>query len=113
MFRYKKCDYLLKDLKLNFLTDFEYYPKKEKRFMPNTVYKTAQRFRRVIRVAVAIDYLSKDPFLLHKVNKPKVNVVFLSSDELKSLENYQFKQLRLQEVKDWFIFSCYTGLAYN
>jgi len=29
------------------------------------------------------------------------------------LENYQFTQERLQYVKDWFVFSCYTGLAYN
>jgi len=29
------------------------------------------------------------------------------------LENRQFSQLRPQQVKDWFVFSCYTGLAYN
>ena len=113
MFKYKKRDYLLKDLKLNFLIDFEYYLKTEKGFKPNTVYKTAQRLRRVVRVAVGINYILKDPFLLHKANKPKVKVVFLSSEELKILESYQFTQLRLQEVKDWFIFSCYTGLAYS
>jgi len=103
----------LKDLKLNFLTDFEYYLKTEKSFKPNTVYKTAQRFRRVVRVAVAIDYIFKDPFLLHKANKPKVRVIFLTSEELMELENFQFTQLRLQQVKEWFIFSCYTGLAYS
>jgi len=113
MFKYKKRDYLLKDLNLNFLTDFEYYLKTEKVFKPNTVYKTAQRLRRVVRVAVAINYILKDPFLLHKANKPKVKVVFLSSEELEMLESYQFTQLRLQQVKEWFIFSCYTGLAYS
>ena len=29
------------------------------------------------------------------------------------MEKHQFTQPRLQEVKDWFVFSCYTGLAYN
>ena len=55
----------------------------------------------------------KDPFILHKANKPKPQVVFLSVDELKQLEAYEFSQPRLQLVKDWFVFSCYTGLGYN
>jgi hypothetical protein len=37
----------------------------------------------------------------------------LNTEELKILEKHQFVQPRLQEVKDWFVFSCYTGLAYN
>ena len=40
-------------------------------------------------------------------------MVFLTTDELKVLESHQFTQPRLQQVKDWFVFSCYTGLAYN
>ncbi len=112
-FKSKKRDYLLKDLKLQFLNDFEHYLKTEKLFMPNSVYKTIQRLRRVVRVAVGAEYLDKDPFILHRANKPKIEVVFLTTEELKSLENHQFAQPRLQQVKDWFIFSCYTGLAYN
>jgi len=112
-FKYNKKDYLLKDLKLQFLLDFEYYLKTEKKFLPNTIYKTLQRLRRVVRVSVGAEYLQKDPFVLHKANKPKPKVIFLTTEELKILENHQFAQPRLQEVKDWFVFSCYTGLAYN
>jgi integrase len=106
-FKYNKSDYLLKDVKLTFLHDFEYYLKTE-----NTVYKTLQRLKRVLRVSVGAEYLIKDPFVLHRANKPKVQVVFLTTEELQVLEQHQFTQLRLQQVKDWFIFSCYTGLAY-
>jgi integrase len=112
-FKYNKSDYLLKDLKLTFLHDFEYYLKTEKKFLPHTVYKTLQRLRRVLRVSVGAEYLLKDPFLLHKANKPKTQVIFLTTEELKTLEKHQFNQPRLQQVKDWFVFSCYTGLAYN
>ena len=34
-------------------------------------------------------------------------------EELKKLEEHNFAQKRLQQVKDMFIFCCYTGLAYN
>lgn len=112
-FKYNKKDYLLKDLKLQFLHNYEYYLKTEKKFLPNTIYKTLQRLRRVVRVSVGAEYLMKDPFVLHKANKPKVQVIFLTTDELTLLEKHQFTQPRLQKVKDWFVFSCYTGLAYN
>lgn len=112
-FKFNKRDYLLRDLKLNFLTDFEHYLKTEKKFLPNSVYKTIQRLRRVVRVSVGADYLVKDPFVLHRANKPKIRVVFLSVEELKAFETHEFTQPRLKIVQDCFVFSCYTGLAYN
>jgi hypothetical protein len=37
----------------------------------------------------------------------------LTDAELKRLEEYTFSQVRLQQVKDLFIFCCYTGFAYT
>jgi hypothetical protein len=108
-FKFNKRDYLLKDLKLNFVTEFEYYLKTEKKFLPNTVYKTLQRLRRVVRVSIGGEYLVKDPFILHKARKPKKEVIYLTESELNTLEKYQFSQERLQLVKDLFVFCCYTG----
>lgn len=113
MFNYKKKDYLLKELKLNFINDFEYYLKTEKKFKPSTVYKTVQRFRRIIRVAIGAEYIQRDPFVFHKIKKPKKEVVYLSQTELKKLEKFTFSQKRLQLVKDLFVFCCYTGLAFQ
>lgn len=106
---YHKNDFLLKDLKINFINDFEYYLKTEKGFMQNTVYKSIQRFRRVVRVAIAVDYIQKDPFVFHKIKKPKKQIIYLDQTELGKLENYFFTQNRLQLVKDLFIFCCYTA----
>jgi integrase/recombinase XerD len=38
-------------------------------------------------------------------------IIYLTDEELKKLEKYNFVQKRLQQVKDLFIFCCYTGLA--
>ena len=111
--KHKKSDYLLKDLKLKFLNDFEYYLKTENKFLPNTVYKTLQRVRRVIRVSVGAEYLDKDPFVLHRAKKPKKQIIYLDELELKNLENFKFSQIRLEQVKEMFVFCCYTGLAFQ
>ena len=39
--------------------------------------------------------------------------MFLSPEELESLEQHKFTQSRLQFIKDLFVFSCYTGLPYR
>lgn len=111
--KYKKNDYLLEDLKPQFLVDFEYFLKTELNQVQITINKTIQRFRKPIKVAIGEGYLEKDPFTLHKPGKVRKEVVFLSTDELDILEKYQFAQPRLQLVKDLFIFCCYTGLAYH
>ncbi|WP_407406102.1 site-specific integrase [Chryseobacterium sp.] len=111
--KYNKSNYLLKDMTMAFITEFEFYLKTEKRFMQNTIYKTLQRFRQIVKLSVALDYLPKDPFLLYKSKKPKKEIVFLSKNELWNLEQHQFASERLQQVADMFIFCCYTGLAYT
>ncbi|WP_299524905.1 site-specific integrase [uncultured Lutibacter sp.] len=111
--KYKTNDLPLNKLRLQFLFDFDYYLKTEKNHKQITVNKNIQRFRKSVKVAVAEGYLDKDPFLLYRAKHIKKEIVFLSVDELENLENHQFVQPRLQQVKDWFVFSCYTGLAYN
>jgi len=110
--KYNTDNLLLNKLKLQFLEDFEYYLKVVKCHKQITVNKNIQRFRKPIKVAVAEGYLEKDPFLLYKAKSVKNKIIFLSAEELNQLERYVFNQSRLEQVKDWFIFSCYTGLAY-
>jgi integrase len=111
--KYKTNDFPLKKLTLQFLIDFEYYLKVENKQQQITINKYIQRFRKPIRVALSKGYLERDPFMMYKAKRGKKEIVFLSVDELRQLETFEFSQPRLQQVKDWFVFSCYTGLAYN
>lgn len=108
----KKPKLEIKDLSIGFLQDFEYYLKVEKGNKQITINKTVQRFREVIRKAVAEGILKKDPFAEHKPRKVKKFIVFLTEDELHKLENFEFSQNRLEKIRDLFVFCCYTGLAY-
>jgi len=111
--KFKKKDIPLFNLKLNFLDDFEFYLKTEKNQRQVTVNKTIQRFRKPVKTAVGEGYLDKDPFVLHKPGKVIKGIIFLTAEELDTLENYEIKQSRLLLVRDLFIFCCYTGLAYH
>lgn len=110
---YQRKDFELKKLKASFISDFEFYLKSEKKFKQHTLYKTVQRFRQMVKLAISLDYLDKDPFIMHKNHKPKKEVVYLTPEELSKLEAHAFSQQRLEQVRDMFVFCCYTGLAYT
>jgi len=111
--KFKSKDILLKELKSNFLEEFEYFLKTIKKLQQSTLNKVIQRFRRVIKYAIANDYLMKDPFVLYQAKRIKKEVVYLSVDELEKLEKEVFNEPRLILVKKMFIFCCYTGLGFK
>lgn len=110
---YKRKDVRLKDLDLKFIQDLEYFFKTELNLKQATVYRSMQRVKKIIQFAISENYLKKDPFHLYKNKKYKTVIVYLTDEELKRLEYHKFSQKRLEQVKDMFIFCCYTGLAYT
>ncbi|WP_188049351.1 site-specific integrase [Flavobacterium sp. GP15] len=111
--KFKKTDFPLEELSLQFLDDFDYYLKTEKKQEQITINKTIQRLRTPIKQAISEGYLDRDPFILHKSKTVRKTVIFLSTEELKTLEKAVLQQKRLSTIQDLFIFCCYTGLAYN
>ncbi len=111
-YQYKKQDYLLSDLSLKFIQDLDYYLKYVKNQKQITINKCIQRLRKIVKLAIGSGYLVTDPFLLYRPKKVVSQVVFLNEDELIRLEKYEFTLSRLNNVRDLFIFCCYTGLAY-
>lgn len=110
---YKKSDIKLKDLDFQFITEFEFYLKTEKKHKQITINKALQRLKKVIKQATIGKYIDNNPFEEHKPKKVISKIVFLTKEELERLENYQFSSKTLNVVKDCYLFCCYTGLAYK
>ncbi|WP_291274587.1 site-specific integrase [Flavobacterium sp.] len=110
--KYKKRNIALEDISLKFLNDFDYYLKTEKKFKQITINKSIQRVRKIIKLAIAESFLMTDPFLLYKPKKVINSITYLTTKELYKLENHKFSQKRLEQVRDMFVFCCYTGLPY-
>lgn len=54
----------------------------------------------------------RDPFVNYQITLKEVNREALTPAELQTISNRDFDNLRLEHVRDIFIFCCYTGLAY-
>ncbi|MTI32893.1 site-specific integrase [Xanthovirga aplysinae] len=109
---YKVEDIPLKKLTYQFIADFEYWLKSDKRNAHNAALKHIERVRKITKMAVDNEWVDKDPFAKFKARKEKTTREFLTEEELKVLEEKTFSVYRLQLVLDLFLFSCYTGLSY-
>ena len=109
---YNLEDINIKDVNHKFIHGFEYYLKTERNCSHNTAIKYITNFKKIIRIAYANDWISKDPFYNWKARLKTVDREFLSKEEIQKLVEKELVIKRLDQVKDIFIFSCFTGLAY-
>lgn len=116
--QFKKEDLYLTEMNYEFITHFEYFLRKhqpadhQKGMTNNGVMKHLERFRKVIRLGVKMEWLDKDPFAMFKLKMNKVERGFLTKEELFAIEDKHIKIPRVQFARDIFVFSCYTGMAY-
>ena len=111
--KYKGRDLKITEINNLFVTDFEIYLKTKKVCSHNTTMKYITIFKKIIKIAIANDWLKKDPFVNFKITTKKTERPFLTEEELNAIINKDFKIERLEQVKDTFLFSCFTGLAHS
>lgn len=109
----KKSDVMLSDVKLNFLVEFEHYLRTVKKIGHNTAMKYAKDLKQVMKYAVMLEYIPSNPFEHFQCSYKKVKREFLDQKELDDLYQKEFSIPRLEEVRDCYVFSCYTGYAYS
>ena len=111
-YQYKVKDIALDKINHAFIMDYDFYLRKERGCNNNTTVKYLKNFKKIINLCLANDWMQKDPFVNYKAKLDKVDRIFLSKEELQIIYNKDFPTERLNLVKDIFIFSCFTGLAY-
>lgn len=108
----KKEDILLKEVSRVFIQDFEFYLKAERNQQHNSALKHLKNLKKIIRIALANEWIKKDPFMGIQFKHDKVDVEFLSQEELERIMNKEFSIKRLEVVRDIFCFCSLTGLAF-
>lgn len=110
--KHQVADINLKNLNIEFIADFEFYLKAEKKIDINTNAKYIKNLKKIINECVAKNWLDKHPFLGYKLKTKQTERAYLSEQELQAIEEKEFTMDRLSHIRDIFIFSCYTGLAF-
>jgi site-specific recombinase XerD len=110
--KFKAKDISIFDLKHKFVLDFEHYLKVVEKVGHNTSMKYIQTVKGVLNTCVDHEWINKNPFKNFQCPIKKVDREVLTPHEVLSLETKIFEIKRLEEVKDTFLFCCYTGFAF-
>jgi site-specific recombinase XerD len=105
-------DIPIKEINHKFIASFVHFLRTEKNNNQNGAMKNLVRLKKIIRIALHNDWLDKDPFLNYKMTFQKYDRIYLNQFELEKMEDIELDSTKLNKVKNLFIFSCYTGLAY-
>ena len=110
--KYNVSDIDIKKIDHVFVTEYEFYLRSVRKCANNTAVKYIKNFGKIIRICIANGWIDKNPFANFKSKVKEVERVFLVEEELEVMANKEIKFERLALVRDIFLFSCYTGLAY-
>jgi site-specific recombinase XerD len=110
--RYNLSDMPVKEITVSFVDEFYLYIRNNTECNNNSALKFLQRFRTILYFVKSLGINFTDPFCNFRFRYDKVNRGYLDQDELDILYTKKLPSARLSQVRDVFIFSCYTGLAY-
>ena len=111
----EKCgqeDITLRSLDQEFYDAFDLFLRTDCKMSQKTVHEHLYRLKKMTVRAVNQGTLRRDPYATLHPELPKRKSRHLKLDDLKRLLAEQLTEAELQRVRDWFIFSTFTGLAY-
>ena len=111
-FKYSVSDMLIKDINVVFIEDFLLYIKNNYGCSHNTAMKFVQRFSHGSKLCQEYGFSDCRPFGSYRVRFERTDRDYLTMEEITTIYNHEFSSKRLEQVRDLFIFSCYTALSY-
>lgn len=91
-----------------------FYLKKEKGFQPETIRKVLQIGNRAYRIAQMNKYYEFNPFINIRLDRSKSTLQnHLTSEEIQKIYNLELNNKIYSDIRDFFVFQCYSSLAYT
>ena len=110
---YKREDIPLKELNLMFINDFEYFLRTVKKCRTNTLWGYMIVLKHIISIARNDGRLPFNPFAGY-INSPEsVDRGYITKEEIHTMMNTEMFDTTHELVRDLFLFSVFTGLAYS
>ena len=111
-YRYKRSDIALKDIKFSLAPDLEHFLTSVQMISGNTAMKYIKILKQVIKMSVENGWLASNPLSGFKCTYEEPERDRLTMEELMIIYNKDLDLERLIEVRDIYLFCCFTGFAY-
>lgn len=111
--KYGVDDLPLSDFTGEVIRAYELYLKTEKDLCQNTLIRYMKALKKITTRCLANDWIQKDPFAGIKFREEPTEPEFLTLEEVDRIYNCNPGSKRLEVIKDMFLMSAFTGLAFT
>jgi site-specific recombinase XerD len=105
-------DIRLHRLTFSFIEDYDFYLRHERKMANNTVSDLMTHLKKIVARAMKQGTLKKNPFFGYAHPQTEMVCRYLQPDELQRIMQTHIPDKSLCYIRDIFVFSCFTGLAY-
>ena len=109
---YDKSDMEISLLNHAFITGFEFYLKTVCKCSGVSAAKYIKHLKKIVNHCIANSWLKQNPFINYKSTAKAKERTYLTQQELDTIAGKRLTIERLAQVRDIFVFCCYTGLSY-
>ncbi|MCJ8212058.1 site-specific integrase [Mucilaginibacter sp. RS28] len=110
--KYGTDDININKLDYEFIERFAFWFKTVRKCQHNSTIKYLTYFKKIVLLCVKRKWLNHDPFAEFSLARRENIRPYLTETEITTIAKKAFPTDRLNVVRDIFLFSCYTGLAY-
>ncbi|GHV39177.1 tyrosine recombinase [Bacteroidia bacterium] len=111
--KYKLSDIPFKALDKSFIEGFDFHLRIESGYKPGTIIEIMTRLRIIINYVICEGIITCDPFAGYSPERPNPVQKYLTRGELDKLMTTPLTNPNHYLIRDLFLFSCYTGMAYS
>jgi len=109
---YNIVDIDIRRIDYAFISAYDFYLRSACKCANNTALKYLNNFGKIIRICLSNGWITVNPFANYKRKIKTIDRVCLTKNELQRMAHKDFDINRLNQVRDVFLFCCFTELAY-
>lgn len=110
--QYTQDDIQINALNYAFINNFEHYLRADCKCSDVSAAKYIKHLKKIVNHCMANGWLKYAPFIGYKSTAKAKDRTYLTHQEVDKIMVKEFAIGRLQQVRDIFIFCCFTGLSY-
>lgn len=111
LYRYQVEDLAVSEIDVEILQKYQHYLMTVRHNNNNTTVKYIRNLGKILNLAVSRKLITASPIEELKLKIEPVDKGFLTQEELTKLADKDFSIVRLEQVRDVFLFCCYTFVA--
>ena len=111
--RYSLSDIPIREIEPSFIEDYYNYLLEERRLASSTLLTAITKLKQIMLIAQRKGYVQVNPFAGFRFKAQTRDRGYLTEEELNRFMTVELRRYKQRQIRDIFVFCCFTGLAYS